>query len=136
MSLRHALQGLVEACILACGRRAGCDANVFVTVSFNSELLYRFIGQRDQSELFNGKNYPLWLRDTNVSTGERLQEGQANYFAATLPMPRMVVEEAYAELEHDLDFDVEETLDELARSFSVSNQTLSIRLSQVFGAAG
>ena len=95
-----------------------------------------YVLHRGQSELFIDKNYPLWLRDTNASTGERLQEIQANHFAATLLMPRTAVEQAYANLEHDLDFDDEERLEELASSFSVSKQAMSIRLSKVFGEAG
>ena len=92
-----------------------------------------YVMHRDQSDLFIDKRYPLWLRDTNASTGERLQEIQANHFAATLLMPRTAVEEAYSGLEYDLDLDDEDRLDELARSFAVSNQALSIRLSRVFG---
>ena len=92
-----------------------------------------YVMHRDQSDLFIDKRYPLWLRDTNASTGERLQEIQANHFAATLLMPRTAVEEAYSSLEYDLDLDDEDRLDELARSFAVSKQALSIRLSRVFG---
>ena len=88
---------------------------------------------RDQSDLFIDKRYPLWLRDTNASTGDSLQEIQANHFAATLLMPRIAVKEAYSKLDLDLDLDDEDRLDELARSFAVSKQALSIRLSRVFG---
>ena len=92
-----------------------------------------YVLHRDESDLFIDKRYPLWLRDTNASTGERLQEIQANHFAASILMPRTAVEEAYSKLEHDLDLDDEDRLDELARSFAVSKQALSIRLSRVFG---
>ena len=95
--------------------------------------LGHFVLHKNQSDLFIDKKYPVWLRDANASTGENKMEVEANRFAAALLMPRDLVEYRYSELEFEFDLDDEETLTDLAKTFGVSQQAMSFRMSYLLG---
>jgi len=71
--------------------------------------------------------FRLSLRNKDSSTGENIEEREANLFAAELLMPRALIEQALSTTP-DLDVHDEEQLRKLAERFQVSPQALSIQL--------
>ncbi len=69
-------------------------------------------------------------RNNDSSTGEDLQEREANAFAAALLMPRKVVIEKIATL--NIDPKVDDDLTSLATQFGVSTQAMTYRVMNVF----
>lgn len=90
--------------------------------------------------LHAGKDAPLFIdkdkkfeqrilfRDGASSTGEFIQEREANAFAAALLMPKKLVEQ---ELKSCDKIDIKEAITDLAKKFEVSTQAMSIRLSNL-----
>jgi Zn-dependent peptidase ImmA (M78 family) len=78
------------------------------------------------SEVHVDKQFPVLMRDSVSATGTELIEIEANNFAAALLMPKALLEEALARIE----FDIEDPspLDEMAKRFRVSRQTLEYRI--------
>ncbi len=76
--------------------------------------------------LFIDKNKNVMYRDQNSSTGELVLEREANAFAASILMPRFLIE---AELESNNDD--KDVVESLAHRFGVSPQALSFRLSNL-----
>lgn len=78
------------------------------------------------------KYLTILFRDENSSTGEYLQEREANAFAASLLMPRELVIEKAKEIAKKFvlqpDSDIVEIL---ASEFEVSNQAMGLRLSNL-----
>lgn len=75
------------------------------------------------------KKFPVLMRDSISATGTDVVEIEANNFAAALLMPKNLLEEALQKVE----FDIEDAspLDDLAKRFRVSRQTLEYRISSV-----
>lgn len=77
-----------------------------------------------------GKHFSVLFRDGNSSTGERLQEREANAFAANLLMPRALL----MEYVHRTSFDLSgegEVIQQLANDFNVSSQAMTYRLANL-----
>jgi len=70
-------------------------------------------------------------RDERSGTGEYKQEIEANRFAAELLMPRQLLKEAIKEEGDELDFLDDHLIYKLASKFGVSEQALSIRLTDL-----
>jgi Zn-dependent peptidase ImmA (M78 family) len=70
-----------------------------------------------------------YRRDSASSTGEKSQEIQANGFAAALLMPKELVVKEVEGL--DPDIDDEDAISELATTFEVSPQAMSLRLAKL-----
>ncbi|SFE52369.1 ImmA/IrrE family metallo-endopeptidase [Spirosoma endophyticum] len=72
------------------------------------------------------------FRNSNSSTGEHIQEREANAFAASLLMPRdlifIVIEDLKSSFNVRSD---EDLLEELAKKFEVSTQAMGFRLSNL-----
>jgi Zn-dependent peptidase ImmA (M78 family) len=85
-----------------------------------------FVLHEGHGPLFIDKKYTVYRRDPRSSSGENLQEIEANQFAAALLMPRALLRREAAEVHFDLAD--EATLDALAKKFDVSLQAMSIRL--------
>ena len=72
------------------------------------------------------KNFPALMRDAKSSQGTEHIEIEANQFAAELLMPRVVVDEALAGKQFDIEN--EEPMEQLAKTFRVSKQALEYRI--------
>jgi Zn-dependent peptidase ImmA (M78 family) len=81
------------------------------------------------SEVHVDKKFPVLMRDSVSATGTDLIEIEANNFAAALLMPKALLDEALAKIE----FDIEDAspLEDLAKRFRVSRQTLEYRISNM-----
>jgi Zn-dependent peptidase ImmA (M78 family) len=90
-----------------------------------------FVLHQTKAPLFIDKNYTVYHRDERSSSGENLQEIQANQFAAALLMPEGLVREALAELDFDLGDEDGTALEDLAKQFQVSRQAMSFRLANL-----
>ncbi|MFC5409129.1 ImmA/IrrE family metallo-endopeptidase [Larkinella bovis] len=79
------------------------------------------------------KYFTILFRDENSSTGEFLQEREANAFAAALLMPKEIILEIMKNILDYCDFREEENdvVKELAKRFGVSIQAMSFRLSNL-----
>lgn len=75
------------------------------------------------------KNFAVMYRDSQSSTGEILQEQEANAFAAALLMPRVILETQTRKFNFDLTD--ENDLQTLARQFEVSSQAMAIRIANL-----
>ena len=75
------------------------------------------------------KNFAVMYRDSQSSTGEILQEQEANAFAAALLMPRALLETQTRKFNFDLTD--ESDLQTLARQFEVSSQAMAIRIANL-----
>jgi len=82
----------------------------------------------DQERLHIDHEFRVRLRSTLSSQGTDEAEQEANFFAASLLMPREFIERDLAEEEFVDIFDDDEFLHGLARKYGVSNQALAIRL--------
>ena len=78
------------------------------------------------SEVHVDKSFPILMRDAVAATGTQKIEIDANRFAAELLMPRALLEEALANARFDIDD--EKPLEEIAKRFRVSRQTLDYRI--------
>jgi len=78
------------------------------------------------SNIHVDKDFPALMRDSNSATGKEQIEIQANQFAAELLMPRIMIEEALAGKQFDIDDDA--PIEELAKKFRVSKQALEYRI--------
>ncbi len=76
------------------------------------------------------KQFSLFYRDENSSTGEQLQEREANAFAAALLMPKELLIQEMKGHEFDLTADDPENspLIKLAQKFGVSLQAMTYRI--------
>lgn len=83
---------------------------------------------RQNRPLFLDKQYRI-NRDENSSTGECLEEMQANQFAATLLMPSDLIEKEINRLQLDLMDENDAYL--LANKFKVSQQAMGFRLAKL-----
>ncbi len=88
-----------------------------------------FTLHRETGQLFIDKQYTVYLRDQRSSSGEDLQEIQANQFAAALLMPDVMVRGAIVGI--DFDLGDETALDALAEKFQVSRQAMTFRLANL-----
>ena len=75
------------------------------------------------------KHFAVMYRDAQSSTGEILQEQEANAFAAALLMPRSLLEAKTRKFNFDLTD--ESDLKNLARQFQVSSQAMAIRIANL-----
>jgi Zn-dependent peptidase ImmA (M78 family) len=72
------------------------------------------------------KAFPALMRDSNSAIGTEKIEIEANQFAAALLMPTALIKEALAAVQFDIDDDG--PMEELAKKFRVSRQTLQYRI--------
>ncbi|GAB3923504.1 ImmA/IrrE family metallo-endopeptidase [Larkinella terrae] len=87
--------------------------------------------QRDGMFVDNAsKHFSIAFRDINSSTGELLQEREANAFAAALLMPKSLLVTYINKVGFDLS-DEENLIVELANSFKVSTQAMAYRLANL-----
>ena len=70
------------------------------------------------------------FRNSDSSTGEILQEREANAFAAALLMPKYLVKEEIEDLNLSFDQD-DKSVEQLAKKFKVSSQSMMFRLSNL-----
>jgi Zn-dependent peptidase ImmA (M78 family) len=89
------------------------------------ELGHLFL--HDQDELHVDHDFRMRLRDDVSSLGTDQDEREANFFAASLLMPRRFLEEDLESV-HYVNLLDDDFLDELARKYGVSVQALVIRL--------
>ena len=75
------------------------------------------------------KNFAVMYRDAQSSTGEILQEQEANAFAAAVLMPRELLETWTKKFNFDLTD--ENDLKSLASQFKVSSQAMAIRIANL-----
>lgn len=68
------------------------------------------------------------FRDANSSTGEQLQEREANAFAAALLMPKELLEEKLGEYSFDLGEETDDFIKKIATEFRVSKHAMTLRL--------
>lgn len=86
--------------------------------------------------ILHSKNQPIFIdrmprvmyRNSVSSTGENLREREANAFAASLLMPKELVETEIQNMENEL---VSEPIRYLSKKFIVSEQAIAIRLSNL-----
>ena len=80
------------------------------------------------------KNFSVFYRNTQSSTGELEQEVEANTFAAALLMPKHIVIEKVKQYGLDLSSSNEDDaeIQQLAKLFKVSKQAMSFRLGNIF----
>ena len=79
------------------------------------------------------KYFTILFRDVDSSTGEYMQEREANAFAAALLMPKELIEKVIGEYYSPYAFPKEDfnLVDELCRRFEVSSQAMSFRLTNL-----
>lgn len=80
------------------------------------------------------KYFTILFRDNDSSTGEYLQEREANAFAAALLMPKELIENAIREYYSADDFPKDEEfnlIEKLCKKFNVSSQAMSFRLTNL-----
>ncbi len=77
-------------------------------------------------EVHVDKSFPVLMRDDKAAAGTDEVEVQANQFAAALLIPTACLDEALAGKPFDIDD--EKPLDDLAKKFKVSKQTLQYRI--------
>lgn len=76
------------------------------------------------------KHFSIVFRDANSSTGEFLQEREANAFAAALLMPKALLVDIVNKAGFDLS-DEENLISNLAITFQVSTQAMAYRLANL-----
>ena len=72
------------------------------------------------------KYFTVLFRDQNSSTGEHIQEREANAFAAALLMPAELITKTINET--SFNFKKDDVVEILAKKFNVSNQAMAFRL--------
>lgn len=75
--------------------------------------------------------YTIIYRDQNSSTGEYLQEREANAFAAALLMPKELIHSCLKNTKFDFEDPNLDVISRLAEKFEVSNQAMGFRLSNL-----
>ena len=99
------------------------------------ELGHHILGhQRDGAFIDNtSKYFTILFRDNDSSTGEYMQEREANAFAAALLMPKELVERVFSDLYNPFSFPPEnfDIFSELCRRFEVSSQAMTFRLANL-----
>lgn len=78
------------------------------------------------NEVHVDKQFPILMRDGKSATGTEKIEIEANQFAAELLIPTFLVDQVL--IANAFDIDDERPLDELAKKFRVSKQTLEYRI--------
>lgn len=92
------------------------------------ELGHYFLHTNNENELFVD-NVKVMYRKQAASRIEKMQEIQANSFAAALLMPQMLLKKKIHELKDDLFlFTDEEIIDSLSKTFKVSSTAMTYRL--------
>lgn len=96
------------------------------------EISHFILHAKKDSPLFIDKDkkpeQSIMFRDATSSTGEFIQEREANAFAAALLMPKKAIEQTLKEREFA---DLKIAISKLAETFEVSNQAMSIRLANL-----
>ncbi len=91
--------------------------------------LGHFILHRGTSDLFIDKGPTVHYRNRKSSTGEDIQEMEANSFAAALLMPHKML---VAEIRRaSIDLDDDDSLRQLAANFGVSTLAMSYRITNL-----
>jgi Zn-dependent peptidase ImmA (M78 family) len=80
-----------------------------------------------EQPIFIDKSPTVLYRNNASSTGEDYKEREANAFAASLLMPRELLEEQIEKAPHD----ISKAIDFLAKKFGVSPNAISFRLSNL-----
>lgn len=87
-----------------------------------------FLLHATSNSLFIDKVGKVMYRNTQSSTGELLQEREANAFAAAMLMPRKLVQEVASNLSNE---ELENIVHSLSVKFKVSEYAMGIRLSNM-----
>jgi Zn-dependent peptidase ImmA (M78 family) len=80
------------------------------------------------------KEYRINLRSEKSSRAEDIEEIEANFFAASILMPRELLAKDTAE--RYIDLENADAVKDLARLYNVSTQAMNIRLLNLFGRQG
>jgi Zn-dependent peptidase ImmA (M78 family) len=91
--------------------------------------LGHFVIHHSDWHVDTGKSIKIYNRDSKSSSGEHLEEIEANQFAAELLMPKENIDRFMAK-QKITNFD-EDSIEELAKFLKVSLQALSIRLAKL-----
>jgi Zn-dependent peptidase ImmA (M78 family) len=91
--------------------------------------LGHFVIHHSDWHVDNGKSTKIYNRDSRSSSGEFLEEIEANQFAAELLMPKEIIDK-FMTKQKISNFD-ENIIDELSKFLKVSVQALSIRLAKL-----
>ena len=86
-----------------------------------------FILHSKEQPIFIDKTPSVMFRNNSSSTGEDFKEREANAFAASLLMPRTLIEKEILNAPNDID----DAIQHLADMFKVSQQAMSFRLSNL-----
>lgn len=86
-----------------------------------------YILHSKEQPIFIDKTPSVMFRNNSSSTGEDFKEREANAFAASLLMPKKLIEQ---EILHSPN-DVDQAIEHLANKFKVSQQAMSFRLSNL-----
>ncbi|WP_134385243.1 ImmA/IrrE family metallo-endopeptidase [Flavobacterium psychrophilum] len=89
--------------------------------------LGHFILHSKEQPIFIDKTPSVMFRNNSSSTGEDFKEREANAFAASLLMPKKLIEEEILNAPNDFD----KAISYLATTFKVSQQAMSFRLSNL-----
>lgn len=87
-----------------------------------------YILHAKNSKLFVDKEEKVLYRDGNSSTGELVQEREANAFAAALLMPQKLILQEVEKYKRE---STEKFISSLAKTFKVSQQAITIRLTNL-----
>jgi Zn-dependent peptidase ImmA (M78 family) len=80
------------------------------------------------SKLFVDKTEKILYRDGNSSTGESIQEREANAFAAAILMPQKLIIQELEKHKNETNINF---ISSLAKKFKVSDQAITIRLTNL-----
>lgn len=86
-----------------------------------------FLLHSKEQPIFIDKTPSVMFRDNSSSTGEDFREREANAFAASLLMPKSLIETEIKNAPND----IEEAIFFLAKKFKVSQQAMTFRLSNL-----
>lgn len=89
--------------------------------------LGHFILHSKEQPIFIDKTPSVMFRNNSSSTGEDFKEREANAFAASLLMPKRLIEDEISKAPNDFD----KAISYLAKKFEVSQQAMSFRLSNL-----
>lgn len=89
--------------------------------------LGHYILHKEDKPLFVDKNEKVLYRNLESSTGEIRKEREANAFAASLLMPKFMLNQVISNASDD----IEDVISYLATEFNVSEQAMSFRLSNL-----
>lgn len=94
------------------------------------ELGHYVLHKNTNESIFVDKDFSVLFRNQDSSTGEYKREQEANSFAASILMPKGMLEEQIQK--HFIDLTDEIALKGLAKKFDVSLIAMTIRLSNLF----